>query len=123
MMELSFSINYLLCLEIGCHKARSWQPILRNTADPARIPWGIRAPMAVYLAGSRRKSTTSASSSFSSSAPATSSKVTFLPSGTPSTVRALPKFAMGLLLFIRPIRKPHTNSRISPTITRGRIKS
>ena len=42
-------------------------------------PLGTRAPRAVYFSGSRRKSTTSCSSSFSSSAPATSWKVTFLP--------------------------------------------
>ena len=41
-----------------------------------RIPFGTRAPRASNRFGSRRKSTTSWSSSFASSSPATSSQVT-----------------------------------------------
>ena len=44
----------------------------------SRTPLGILAPISVYFLLSRRKSTISLSSSFSSSAPATSSKVAFL---------------------------------------------
>ena len=47
----------------------------------------------------------------------TSAKVTFFPSGTPSTVRALPKLFRGLLLLARPIMKPQTNNSTSPTIS------
>ena len=43
-----------------------------------RTPLGIRAPSALYLRGFLRKSTTSTSSSFSSSAPATSVKRTLI---------------------------------------------
>ena len=43
-------------------------------------PLGMWAPSSVYLPGSRRNWTISSSSSFSSSAPATSLNVTFLPS-------------------------------------------
>ena len=42
----------------------------------SRTPFGMRAPSAVYTRGLRRKSTISCSSSFSSSAPATSANVT-----------------------------------------------
>ncbi len=44
----------------------------------SRTPLGILAPISVYFLGFLRKSTISASSSFSSSAPATSLKVFFL---------------------------------------------
>ena len=52
-----------------------------------------------------------------------SSKVTFLSSGRPLTVRAFPKLFIGLLLFILPMRIIHTSSKMPPTISRGRIKS
>ena len=58
-----------------------------------RTPLGIRAPNWVYWAGWRRKSTTSASSSFSSSAPATSLKVTVRPVSARVRARALPNWA------------------------------
>ena len=45
-------------------------------------PLGMRAPRAKYLSGWRRNSTISRSSSFSSSAPATSRKETLLSWGT-----------------------------------------
>ena len=51
-------------------------------------PLGMRAPRAVNFWGSRRNSTISRSSSFSSSAPATSSKVTFFPWSDRVRVRA-----------------------------------
>ena len=53
-------------------------------------PFGIRAPISVYDRGFLRKLTTSCSSAFSSSQPATSAKVTFFCSSLPSFVRALP---------------------------------
>ena len=52
-------------------------------------PLGMRAPMLVYALGSLRKSTISASSSFSSSQPATSAKGFLSFSSLPSFVRAL----------------------------------
>ena len=42
-----------------------------------KTPFGILAPISVYLCGFLRKSTISVNSSFASSTPATSSKVTF----------------------------------------------
>ena len=42
-------------------------------------PWGIRPPSLRYFSGWRRKSTTSVSSAFASSIPATSAKVTRSP--------------------------------------------
>ena len=45
----------------------------------SKTPLGIRAPISTYLRGFLRKSTTSTSSSFSSSHPATSLNVTVLP--------------------------------------------
>ena len=45
----------------------------------SRTPCGMRAPSRRYFSGSRRKSTTSDSSAFASSMPATSAKVTFSP--------------------------------------------
>ncbi|MPN37286.1 hypothetical protein SDC9_184802 [bioreactor metagenome] len=58
----------------------------------SRTPLGIRAPISVKRLGARINSTTSRSSSFSSSAPATSSKVTFWPGSTWVRARLLPKF-------------------------------
>ena len=58
----------------------------------SRTPWGIRAPSWVNRAGSRRNSTTSASSSFSSSAPATSAKVTVRPVSARVRARARPNW-------------------------------
>ena len=55
-------------------------------------PLGIRAPISVKRLGERINSTTSRSSSFSSSAPATSAKVTFLPGSIWVRARLLPKF-------------------------------
>ena len=88
----------------------------------SRRPWGIRAPISVYFLGSLRKSTTSFSSSFSSSAPATSAKVTFWPSGMPRTVRALPKLEAGLPPpLMRLMKTAHRSSRMMPTVSRGKI--
>ena len=56
-----------------------------------RTPFGILAPILINLAGFFKNSTTSASSSFSSSSPATSWKVTFLPLGFASLARLFPK--------------------------------
>ena len=47
----------------------------------SRTPCGMRPPSLRYLSGCRRKSTTSSSSDFASSTPATSSKVTLSPPG------------------------------------------
>jgi hypothetical protein len=47
----------------------------------SRTPWGMRPPRRRYFSGWRRKSTISVSSSFASSIPATSAKVTFSPDG------------------------------------------
>ncbi len=60
-------------------------------------PLGILAPIRLYLPGSRRKSTISSSSSFSSFRPATCSKVMVL---SPMTMmaRLLPKFIILALL-------------------------
>ena len=64
--------------------------VMTSLPITSRTPWGILAPSLVNLAGSLRNSTISSSSCFSSSAPATSAKVTFsLPS--PVFTRALPK--------------------------------
>ena len=57
-------------------------------------PLGMRAPREINRRGSRRNSTISWSSSFSSSAPATSSKRTFLSFSERTRVRAEPKRAM-----------------------------
>ncbi|MPM59872.1 hypothetical protein SDC9_106718 [bioreactor metagenome] len=56
------------------------------------IPLGILAPTSIYLFGLFKKSTTSSSSAFSSSAPATSLKVTFFLSGVAIFALLLPKF-------------------------------
>ena len=56
-----------------------------------RTPLGIRAPRSRYFWGSLRKPTISRSSSFSSSAPATSEKLTFFSLSEPKRMRALPK--------------------------------
>ena len=70
--------------------ARSVLPV---PGGPTRItPFGILAPTLVYFWGSFRKSTTSFSSSFSSSRPATFWKVTFLSSGMDILALLLPKF-------------------------------
>ena len=67
--------------------------VLPVPGGPTRItPLGILAPTLVYFWGSFRKSTTSFSSSFSSSRPATFWKVTFLSSGMDILARLLPKF-------------------------------
>src|SRR5699024_12415794 len=55
-------------------------------------PFGIRAPTFLNLRGSFRKSTTSTSSCFSSSAPATSGKRTFVFSSLYNFALLLPKF-------------------------------
>ncbi len=55
-------------------------------------PLGMRAPISMKRLGARMNSTTSRSSSFSSSAPATSSNVTFWPGSTWVRARLLPKF-------------------------------
>ena len=82
-------------------------------------PLGMRAPRARYLSGWRRNSTISRSSSFSSSAPATSRKETLLSWGT-SWIRASPKCDIrswappGPAPVIRAIR---FISRMNPRIT------
>ena len=58
------------------------------------IPFGILAPIRVYLSGSFRKSTTSSICCFSSWRPATSTKRTFDSSGLVILARLLPKFAI-----------------------------
>ena len=81
---------------------RKWTPASPATALAMRVlpvpggptsstPLGMRAPRAVNFWGSRRNSTISSSSSFSSSAPATSLKVTFFPWSARVRVRAWPK--------------------------------
>ena len=55
-------------------------------------PLGIRAPRELYLEGFFKNSTISRSSSFSSSAPATSAKVVFRFSSLICLILALPKF-------------------------------
>ena len=77
--------------------------------------------MSTNLPGFLRKSTISASSAFSSSAPATSAKVTFFFSSLPSFVRALPKRAAlpappSALLYM----KYHIRPIIIKTIIYGR---
>ena len=57
----------------------------------SRMPLGIRAPTLVYFCGFFKKSTTSASSSFSSSRPATFPKLTLLAS-LARCARLRPKF-------------------------------
>ena len=57
----------------------------------SKTPFGILAPSSVYIFGFFRKSTISWSSSFSSSAPATSAKVTLLRAGSCIRARLLPK--------------------------------
>ena len=67
--------------------------VLPVPGGPTRsTPFGIRAPTRVYFWGFFRKSTISFRSSFSSSRPATSSKVIFLSLSSDSFARLLPKF-------------------------------
>src|SRR5262249_45474613 len=56
----------------------------------SRTPCGMRAPSLRYLSGLRRKSTTSDSSCFASSIPATSANGTFSPLGSYSFARERP---------------------------------
>ena len=84
----------------------------------SRTPLGILAPMSLYFLGFLRKSTISASSCFSSSAPATSLNVFFFLDWF--LIFALPK----LLILAPPpacliIKKKSTNMRIS-IISEGR---
>ena len=58
----------------------------------SRTPLGMRAPSSLNFRGLLRNSTISASSSFSSSAPATSAKVVFLPFWTGFFMLALPNW-------------------------------
>ena len=80
---------------------RKWTPASPATAlaisvlpvpggPTSSTPLGMRAPRAINFWGSRRNSTISWSSSFSSSAPATSLKVTFFPWSARVRVRAWP---------------------------------
>ena len=80
---------------------RNFTPASPATARASRVlpvpggptkstPLGMRAPRSMNFWGSLRKSTSSCNSCFSSSAPATSAKVTVL-SLPPSTARACPK--------------------------------
>ena len=66
----------------------------------SRTPFGMCAPRLRYFSGSRRNSTISCSSSFSSSAPATSRNVVFLSPSPGVWTRASPKRA--ILLSIPP---------------------
>ena len=69
--------------------------VLPVPGGPTRItPFGILAPTLRNLPGSDRNSTISASSSFSSSRPATSANVTFFASGVNIFAWLLPKFIM-----------------------------
>ena len=63
-----------------------------------KTPFGILAPISVYLDGAFKKSTISSNSAFSSSAPATSSKVTLFASGDIILALLFPKFITPLLL-------------------------
>ena len=58
----------------------------------SKTPFGILAPISIYLDGAFKKSTISSNSAFSSSAPATSSKVTLLASGDIILALLFPKF-------------------------------
>ena len=58
----------------------------------SRTPFGMRAPRSLYFFGCLRNSTTSSSSCFASSAPATSPKFTFTLSPPDMRARLLPKF-------------------------------
>ncbi|HBP37328.1 MAG TPA: hypothetical protein DD640_01025 [Clostridiales bacterium] len=60
-------------------------------APTSKMPRGILAPSSAYFLGFFRKSTTSCSSSFSSSAPATSWKVILFFVGSLSLARLRPK--------------------------------
>jgi hypothetical protein len=60
--------------------ARSVLPVPGGPIN--KQPLGIFAPTSVYLAGFLRKSTTSASSCFASSTPATASKLTLVSGST-----------------------------------------
>ena len=84
---------------------RKWTPASPATARASRVlpvpggptsstPLGMRAPRARKRLGSFRNSTISCSSAFSSTAPATSLKVTLRCSSAPVRVRALPKRAV-----------------------------
>ena len=86
-------------------------------------PLGMRAPRERYFLGSFRNSTISRSSSFSSSAPATSAKVTFLSLSDRVRVRAEPKRAIlsGPMPppWARITRKYHMAPSSSATTTKG----
>ena len=83
-------------------------------------PFGIFAPSCLKRSGSRRNSTISESSSFSSSAPATSWKVTDSPDGTPKRALARVNCAMAFgPLPERFIRMNHTNRSAMPTSRYG----
>ena len=67
--------------------------VLPVPGGPTRsTPFGIRAPRFVYFLGSRRKSTNSSRSSFSSRKPATFAKDILLSSSVESFARLFPKF-------------------------------
>ena len=69
--------------------------VLPVPGGPTRsTPLGMRAPRAEYFSGSRRKSTISLSSSFSSSAPATERKPMLRSDSERVRIRAEPNFAM-----------------------------
>jgi len=90
-------------------------------------PLGIRAPRDRYFLGSFRNSTISRSSSFSSSAPATSSKVTFLSLSVSIRVRAEPNLAIlsGPMPppWGRITRKYHISPRITAVSRKGSSSS
>ena len=77
-------------------------------------PLGMRAPMSMYALGLRRKSTISLSSSFSSSAPATSANVTLFLFGSWMRARLLPKF---ITLPLPPVCARIISQNITPQST------
>ncbi len=78
----------------------------------SRTPRGMWAPSLRYLSGSRRKSTISASSSFASSIPATSAKVTRSVVGSYFFAFVLPKENMLPLPDCRMTRYQSPKNRI-----------
>ncbi|OPZ66935.1 MAG: hypothetical protein BWY81_01582 [Firmicutes bacterium ADurb.Bin467] len=83
----------------------------------SRTPLGILAPIALKRCGERMKSTISLSSSFSSSAPATSLNVMPFAFGSVRRARLLPKLAMPLPLPVCARMMKNHKTATSPIIT------